>query len=295
MARRVRSWPEARAQDRDQPRSQHTQSATSSPALATSSGRGEAQRRRKRCDMRDVCNVVVVFSHSHTHSYIHIHTHTYTYTYTHTNTHTHTHSLTHMHTHTCFYTYKYIYISHMRTYFPLSQAPSMPSYRLERTDSMENLLTCPICLDIVFEPVTVPCSHHMCLVCLKRLLEYEGGKGACPKCRAPLNMDPDHLTVNESLNLSVLNSYAEEMVVRQNTIQEEEKEYREARAERERHDHLMDTNPLQLMFESEDDPERRRVLNVSRWTRQVRDLHPTHTHTHSNNTLTGSCSGTCVC
>lgn len=141
------------------------------------------------------------------------------------------------------------------------EVKSTTTYKLERTDSMENLLTCPICLDIVFEPVTSPCSHHMCMVCLKRLLEYEGDKASCPKCRCPLSMDPDKLTVNEDLNLSVLNSYAEEMVVRQNTIQDEEKEYREARAERERHDHLMETNPLQLMFESEDDPERRRVLN----------------------------------
>lgn len=140
-------------------------------------------------------------------------------------------------------------------------ALSTPAFKLERTSSTENLVTCPICLDIVFEPVTSACSHHMCMVCMKRLLEYEGDKAVCPKCRAPLAMDPDKLVVNESLNLSVLNSYAEEMVVRQETIQEEEKAYREARAERERHDHLMETNPLQLMFESEDDPERRRVLN----------------------------------
>lgn len=45
---------------------------------------------------------------------------------------------------------------------------------LKRTDSLENLLTCPICLDITFEPVTSSCNHHFCKACLKRLLQYEG-------------------------------------------------------------------------------------------------------------------------
>ena len=45
---------------------------------------------------------------------------------------------------------------------------------LSRTDSIENMLTCLICLDIVFNPVTASCNHSFCMACIKRLIEFEG-------------------------------------------------------------------------------------------------------------------------
>lgn len=70
---------------------------------------------------------------------------------------------------------------------------------LRRTESLENLLTCSICLDIMFQPVTAPCNHHYCLPCLRRLLEYDGGETPCPNCRRPLAMNPDELVVDTAL------------------------------------------------------------------------------------------------
>ena len=40
--------------------------------------------------------------------------------------------------------------------------------KLIRSDSLENLATCAICLSIMFEPVITNCQHVFCYGCLKR-------------------------------------------------------------------------------------------------------------------------------
>jgi hypothetical protein len=52
--------------------------------------------------------------------------------------------------------------------------------KLERTDSVDNMITCCICLDTMYEPVRAPCNHVFCRVCIRRLLEYES-KAAVPQ------------------------------------------------------------------------------------------------------------------
>lgn len=39
---------------------------------------------------------------------------------------------------------------------------------------------CPVCLDILLEPVTMPCRHSVCLHCFERTLEFSL---CCPRCR----------------------------------------------------------------------------------------------------------------
>lgn len=41
--------------------------------------------------------------------------------------------------------------------------------------------------DIVFKPVTTPCSHNICLPCLER--SFSAGVFNCPSCRADLGKD----------------------------------------------------------------------------------------------------------
>ena len=48
--------------------------------------------------------------------------------------------------------------------------------KLQRSDSLENLLTCAICLDFLYEPVRSICGHSFCRTCLRRLLEYDGSQ-----------------------------------------------------------------------------------------------------------------------
>ncbi|MGL5843068.1 MAG: RING finger domain-containing protein, partial [Aeromonas hydrophila] len=32
----------------------------------------------------------------------------------------------------------------------------------------EDQLQCPICLDVFTDPVTTPCGHNFCMLCLKK-------------------------------------------------------------------------------------------------------------------------------
>jgi len=54
----------------------------------------------------------------------------------------------------------------------------------ELTDYIEEMFGCIVCQDIVFKPVTTPCSHNFCLGCLER--SFGAGQLACPSCRADL-------------------------------------------------------------------------------------------------------------
>eukprot|EP00045_Choanoeca_perplexa_P017456 m.253807 g.253807 ORF g.253807 m.253807 type:complete len:777 (+) comp17545_c1_seq1:233-2563(+) len=133
--------------------------------------------------------------------------------------------------------------------------------KLERTDSVDNMITCCICLDTMYEPVRAPCDHVFCRVCIRRLLEYESSRAACPKCRGSLSkMNPDNLEVDLQLLHTIQFNFGEDLEDREQEVAEQDMAYQEARDERQRREQLMDADPLSLMFESDEDPQRRRVL-----------------------------------
>ncbi|XP_055994151.1 E3 ubiquitin-protein ligase TRIM47 isoform X1 [Sorex fumeus] len=68
---------------------------------------------------------------------------------------------------------------------------------------------CPICLEPLREPVTLPCGHNFCLACLGALWPHRGSGGAggpggaarCPLCQEPF---PDGLQLRKNHTLSEL-------------------------------------------------------------------------------------------
>ncbi|XP_067830135.1 E3 ubiquitin-protein ligase TRIM39-like isoform X2 [Heptranchias perlo] len=44
-------------------------------------------------------------------------------------------------------------------------------------------LTCPICLELLTDPVSLECEHHFCRSCISRSWEEVPGDVSCPQCR----------------------------------------------------------------------------------------------------------------
>ncbi|XP_036968827.1 tripartite motif-containing protein 16-like [Acanthopagrus latus] len=59
-------------------------------------------------------------------------------------------------------------------------------------DLDQSQLCCSVCLDLLKEPVTIPCGHNYCKVCIEGCWEKEEqrGKYSCPQCREEFSQRP---------------------------------------------------------------------------------------------------------
>ncbi|XP_016117495.1 E3 ubiquitin-protein ligase TRIM39-like [Sinocyclocheilus grahami] len=75
----------------------------------------------------------------------------------------------------------------------MDEPPSMPSSSGPLTEELQ----CSICLDVFTDPVTTPCGHNFCKICLNKCWD-DSQTCSCPYCKETFKQRPD-LKINTSL------------------------------------------------------------------------------------------------
>lgn len=75
-------------------------------------------------------------------------------------------------------------------YDPQGPWPSFPT--MAESSCPPEDFSCPVCLEILCDPATLPCGHTYCLQCIQKHWDKVSAKGrySCPQCRQVFNPRP---------------------------------------------------------------------------------------------------------
>jgi len=93
---------------------------------------------------------------------------------------------------------------------------------------LETYRDCPLCLKLLFEPISTLCGHTYCLLCLERLILTSNQLLQCPICREDLTYlrsTTNHLKANSILHNLFRQLFKDEYDQRQNEIESERKNF----------------------------------------------------------------------
>uniref|UniRef100_A0A671MSK6 RING-type domain-containing protein n=1 Tax=Sinocyclocheilus anshuiensis TaxID=1608454 RepID=A0A671MSK6_9TELE len=76
-----------------------------------------------------------------------------------------------------------------------SLSPKVPENNPETSSGIfvnQEQFSCPICMDLLRDPVTIPCGHNYCKECIKSYWEQKNQKKlcSCPECRQTFSPRP---------------------------------------------------------------------------------------------------------
>lgn len=74
--------------------------------------------------------------------------------------------------------------------------------------------SCPICMDILYKPLTFECTHTFCKICIDAMLIYEPNFVKCPICRRKFLRNQIRNFWNMDLDLKVFQKFSSEYLKR---------------------------------------------------------------------------------
>lgn len=74
--------------------------------------------------------------------------------------------------------------------------------------------SCPICMDILYKPITFECSHTFCKICIDEMLLYEPNFLKCPICRKKFLRNQIKNFWNMDLDLKIFQKFSHEYLKR---------------------------------------------------------------------------------